>query len=208
MIRKRAEEFHSLILGFLFVLFDALIQGTMLRLLRLFGLDRDNLRPRHLEIYLVSTTSLIILMIFLSKILSFVGWFLLFLGVVRILQIIALNAMSLLFGLRLLSAQVPDRERTRWHFVAILFSLVDVLLIYAFSYYFLNTRYEVLNLRSDSFFDHFYYSMLTLMTVGYGDIVPVTALGKFLAMSEVFVGVFLFVFLVNAAMGRFQRHAE
>ncbi|MBI4374566.1 MAG: two pore domain potassium channel family protein [Deltaproteobacteria bacterium] len=208
MIRKRAEEFHSFILAVLFVFSDIFIRATMLFPLGLFGLSRDNLRPKHLEIYLISTTSVIVLFILLSHFWEVAGWICLLVGTVRILQVMALNGMSLLFGLRLLSPHVPDRERTRWHFVAIFFSMFDVLLIYSFFYYFLNRRFEILNLRSESFFDYMYYAMITLMTVGYGDIVPVTPLGKFLAMSESFVGVYLLVFLVNAAMGRFQRHAE
>jgi hypothetical protein len=116
--------------------------------------------------------------------------------------------MTLLFGSGLLAPEVTSQTRSRWHFVAILFSIVDGLLIYGFLFWFLNQQYAILNIRSDQWIDHFYFSMVTMISVGYGDIVPVTPLGKVLALSEAVFGIFLFVFLVNSALTRYQRHSE
>ena len=207
-ILERAREHHSLVLGVLQTLFAGIIRLTLLLPFRAFGIPREGLRIRHLETYLLATTLLILSLLLLSTGWIAAGWVLVAVGGLRILQIISLNAMSLLFGLRLLSSGVSEKERARWHFVAILFSVFDVLMIYGFLYWFFNRLYGILNIYPESFFDHFYYAMITLMTVGYGDIVPIHPLGKFLAMSEAFMGVFLFVFLVNAAMGRLLRHSE
>ncbi|MBI2501217.1 MAG: two pore domain potassium channel family protein [Deltaproteobacteria bacterium] len=208
MLRKKAEEYHSLILSLLFHVCDFIVSRTLLDLFRLSGVKRDQIKIRHLEIYLCGTTFLILLLIYLSWSSNLAGWILVILGSTRILQVISINAMSLLFGLRLLSPEVPDRERMRWHFIAIFFSVLDILFLYGFFYHFFNRLYGVLSVSPDSFFDHLYFAMITLMTVGYGDIVPLSALGKFLAISETFVGVFVFVFLVNSAVSRFQRHLE
>ncbi len=207
-ILERSREHHSLVLGMLQAFFAGIIRLTMFAPFSRLGVDRDGLRIRHLEIYLFCTTLTIVGLIVISQYWLVAGWLLVILGSLRILQIISLNAMSLLFGLRLLSASVAEKERARWHFVAILFSVFDVLAVYGFLYHFFNRVYGILNIPPDSLFDHFYYAMITLMTVGYGDIVPIHPLGKFLAMSEAFMGVFLFVFLVNAAMGRLLRHSE
>ncbi len=208
LIQKKTHEYHSLVLALLFVFFDSVIHATMLLPFRLVKLGRHNLQIRHLEIYLGITTTAIVGLILLSFNREVVGWLLVGLGVLRILQIISLNAMTLLFGQGLLSPEVHDRDRTRWHFVAILFSVADLLLLYGFFNFFFNRLYRILNIPAERFFDHFYYSMTTMTTVGYGDIFPITLLGKALALSEIFMGVFLFVFLVNAAMSRFQRHLE
>lgn len=206
--QKKKEELQSPILALLFFVFEAVIWITMLGPFALFGLHRGNLKIRHLEIYLVLST-----LLFTSLILGgfqsvAVGWIAVFLGAARIFQIIALNSMTLLFGSGLLAPEVTGQTRSRWHFVAILFSIIDGLLIFGFLFWFLNQQYAILNIRSDQWIDHFYFSMVTMISVGYGDIVPVTPLGKVLALSEAVFGIFLFVFLVNSALTRYQRHTE
>ncbi len=207
-LKKLQQEYQSLFLAGLFVVLDFVVNVTMLWFLRPWGLHRGNLRIRHLEMYLVVTTMVLLLLIMIGIEWTPGGWLMVLTGSLRIFQVISLNAMTLLFNYRLLCPEVQERDRTRWHFVAIFFSVIDVLIIYAFLNYFFNRLYGILNIRPEGFFDHFYYSMMTLMTVGYGDIVPITSLGKFLAISETFMGVFLFVFLVNAAMGRLQKHSD
>jgi len=41
----------------------------------------------------------------------------------------------------------------------------------------------------DSFFDAFYWAMVTLTTVGYGDIYPVSTIGRVISMISSFVGI-------------------
>lgn len=208
-IQKKTHEYHSLILALLFVFFNLVVTVTMLIIFKAFGLNQQNLQRHHLETYLIVTTGLIVGLITVNFFWEPAGWMLVVLGVSRILQIISINSMTLLFDFHLLdTSSIKDRDRARWHFVAILFSIADILLLYGFFFYFFNRLYRILSIPAEHFFDHFYYSMMTIMTVGYGDIVPITPLGKFLALSEIFVGVFLFVFLVNAAVSRFQRHLE
>lgn len=56
-----------------------------------------------------------------------------------------------------------------------------------------------------SLFDSFYFSVITLTTVGYGDIHPVTTLGKTLAMLYIFMGIGIIFGFVNAiAKTRFE----
>ena len=43
-----------------------------------------------------------------------------------------------------------------------------------------------------NYFDAVYWATITLMTVGYGDIYPVTAIGKAIAMLSSFLGVAVF----------------
>ncbi|MFM2414884.1 MAG: hypothetical protein RI911_577 [Candidatus Parcubacteria bacterium] len=45
--------------------------------------------------------------------------------------------------------------------------------------------------------DALYFSVVTMATVGYGDHVPVTTLGKILTMPYIIVSVALFLMLVN-----------
>jgi hypothetical protein len=52
-----------------------------------------------------------------------------------------------------------------------------------------------------SFFDALYFSTITLATVGFGDIVPVSPLARALVLVEVMVGLGLLGFLLGRAVG-------
>lgn len=53
-----------------------------------------------------------------------------------------------------------------------------------------------------AFIDCVYFSIITIGTVGYGDISPVTALAKFVVCTEVFAGYFFLVIAISSALNR------
>ena len=199
VVRAKFKEYGSFILALLFPAADLIARSTLFWVFRLFGVQRDKILIWHAEIYLVATTLTLILLPIVSIWYPAVGWVTVVIGTLRILQILAVDFLFIYFNFHMFSKSVHDRERARWHFIAFAFTVVDLVVIYSFFYYFFNRFYGILNTKTLSMIDYLYLSASTITTIGC-NITPVRALGKALVISEVGMGIFLFAIIINAAM--------
>lgn len=90
----------------------------------------------------------------------------------------------------------------------VIFIYLGTALIYSLCYYLLlplfegaqslkhNTCEPALS-RTISYLDHFYFSITSQTTVGYGDIIPATTGGKIIAATQVFFGYFYLAFTIS-----------
>lgn len=82
-----------------------------------------------------------------------------------------------------------------------LFGLVVVTLASGTLFYWQVERWSIL--------DSLYFSVITLTTVGYGDLAPSTSAGKVFTMLDIFVGIGIILGFVNAVAERsLQRRRE
>jgi len=94
--------------------------------------------------------------------------------------------------------------------VAFAFTLIDVSMIYAFFYYFFDRLYGIVNIsaKSSSYIDYIFFSVTTLTTLGCDYITPTKTLAKVLVISEVGMGIFLLVLIINTGLVHYRRLYE
>ncbi len=205
---KVRNECGSVILTLAYFFFQSVVNFTMMNLYRLIGIKKENITLLVAEKFLIVTTTFIIALIVISEYFQAVGWAVVVVGNIRILQILSLNFLTLIFDFSPTVDQSAYKKRSRWHFLAIVFSMFDILLIFAFMYQFFDLKYKILNAHFEEFFSYFYFAIVTISTVGYGDIVPVTVFGKMLVTYEIFLAICVLIFSLSGVLGRFQQHSD
>ena len=92
--------------------------------------------------------------------------------------------------------------------IAIFYATIYKGLEYAMPGSFTNVRSMTYSNGDPSFFNLLYFSFITLATVGYGDITPLSALAKALTVLESTTGVFYIAILISHLIGHSQRQAK
>jgi hypothetical protein len=90
-------------------------------------------------------------------------------------------------------------QQLLWVFGSIIFiSIFSFATDYTCLFLFNATSFEGVSALSNSYiyslYHFFYFSVITFSNVGYGDIVPVSVVAKFVVMLEIFLSFFLIVF--------------
>ncbi len=86
-----------------------------------------------------------------------------------------------------------------------LFVLAEICLNAIFAVLYWIEPGSVANTRSGSFLDHFFFSLETLATVGYGVMAPATTYGHVISAIEIVTGVAFTAIVTGLVFGRFSR---
>lgn len=205
--KKASDELGSHILAFCYFFCKFVINATMLSIYRLFAIRNEEITLHHAERYLVCTTLTLISLIVISQYFASIGWVVIFFGNLRILQILSINLMTILFDFTPTGNKSAYAQRTRWHFLALIFSLCDILLNFGFMYQFFDLRFNILNQHFTEFFSYLYFALETMATIGYGDVVPISVYSKILVAYQIVVDLFMIIFILSGVVGRFQKYS-
>jgi hypothetical protein len=81
-----------------------------------------------------------------------------------------------------------------------LINLLNTVVFFGFGYFFLSNTGEGHFNQQIQVFDGVYFSFVTIATLGYGDIHPVSLLAKAIVIFEVIVGLWFFVTVIPVAV--------
>ncbi|GAN76999.1 ion channel [Acidisphaera rubrifaciens] len=93
----------------------------------------------------------------------------------------------------------------RWHVFAAVFVVIYLALNAVFALLYIAQTGAIAGARPGSFLDHFFFSLETLATVGYGEMSPQTLYGHVIAATEIICGVAFTAVLTGLMFSRFSR---
>ena len=86
---------------------------------------------------------------------------------------------------------IAEFARVLWHLRAILAMLLILFLLLSFAMYYVGGAVDAATRAQSSLGQTFYFCAVTALTIGYGDVVPTTALGRIGAISLGLLGVLI-----------------
>ncbi|MEM1862034.1 MAG: ion channel [Acidilobaceae archaeon] len=130
-------------------------------------------------------------------------------GLVRLLRLIRIVRIGILVGRSSLLLLALSKTLRRLHFSTIFSALALSVIVASISVYFVEASSS--NSSIKSVWDALWWGIATVTTVGYGDVVPVTPLGKIIGVFLMLVGIGVFsafVGLVASVLTRLEKLEE
>lgn len=129
------------------------------------------------------------------------------LGALRILEIIGYLFKVLLIddSDKNLSERIPPVLSSRRLLVLALHNYLEIVLWFAFAYAVFEERFQNSSEILTSSVGSFYFSVVTMTTLGYGDVTPRDSLTRLLVTSQTLLGVFMALVVVGWMVGLLPR---
>lgn len=122
----------------------------------------------------------------------------------RILEYLIVYSRNFIFNKgRVFTHFKSGSERSQWLIMMFFINIFQVIITFAILYRFLSVHSPSAFSHPLSLLDSLYFSVITSLTVGYGDIVPLSQLAKLLVM---FHGMFVFYTMVIVVNGLISLH--
>ena len=103
---------------------------------------------------------------------------------------------------------IAEFARVLWHLRAILAMLLILFLILSFAMYYVGGAVDAATRTKSSLGQTIYFCAVTALTIGYGDVVPTTTLGRIVAISLGLQGVLITGVVTGSAVYAIQVAAQ
>lgn len=178
---------------------------------RYFTLGGALFRKDKHNIFLKIEVMMIVMIMFCFGVLLFIHRFPFWLGIgvsilliQRLAEYLIVYSRNFVLNRGRIFSHADKLQRGQWLILMFFMNLVQINIIFAIWYRFLSLNIEDAFSKSLSILDSIYFSVVTFFTIGYGDIVPLQALAKILAIVQGITAFYTFVIIVNGLISIHQ----
>jgi hypothetical protein len=202
----KKESFEISLVQVSYAIINFLQYITTTSLIKKF-IDKDNTKDLFKSIVtgVVLSWSVFALLVLIFKSTLFIR----ILFILRLWEILIINTWMFLF--RQTASKVSNTESYENDirlFILLVFQYITIILMYASFYFSVYTcdpsSFSVGSQTTGSVFTWLYFSIVTIATVGYGDITPVSVLAKLVTISEILFGMFFVLLFVTNILSKIK----
>ncbi len=134
-------------------------------------------------------------------------WFFVIYGILRISFVVIYNMNAILFDpFRHNCSKGPYMVRSfRRVLICVFINYVEILLWFAIFYRLFKHRFCMFNVCLNNLWGSLYFSVVTMTTLGYGDIKPIDNCGAFMCLFQTLIGVFWVVVVIARFISVFPK---
>jgi hypothetical protein len=116
----------------------------------------------------------------------------------RLLEYVIVYSRNLILGKgRIFTHFESDASRGQWFIMMFALNIAQILIIFAFWYHLVSLHIVGAFSHTLNVLDSLYFSFITFSTVGYGYIVPLLPLAKWLVILQIALGFYTIVIVIN-----------
>jgi len=119
----------------------------------------------------------------------------------RVIEFLVVYSRNFIFNRGRIFSEFSDpKRRGQWLILMFSFNIIQIILIFAIWYRMISFWAPASFSRSLDILDSLYFSVVTLLTVGYGDIIPVSDLAKGLVVLQLILTFYTIVIVINGVI--------
>ncbi|MBU1683515.1 potassium channel family protein [Patescibacteria group bacterium] len=147
---------------------------------------------------LVLTAICIALLITIHQLPYWLAFVIAILLIQRVLEFVIVYSRNFILNRGRIFSEFHDMEkRGQWLILMFSLNIIQIILIFAIWYRLISFLDPSAFSSSLNILDSFYFSIVTFLTVGYGDITPLTALPKVLVITQAILTFYTIVIVIN-----------
>lgn len=125
----------------------------------------------------------------------------------RVIEFLVVYSRNFILNRGRIFAEFPEPEiKGQWLILMFIINVFQISIVFAIWYRLISFMDADAFTQSMGILDSLYFSMITFLTTGFGDIVPVSALSKILVMIQGFLTFYILVIVINGLISiQFKR---
>lgn len=127
----------------------------------------------------------------------------------RVIEFLVVYSRNFIFNRGRIFSEFTDiKRRGQWLILMFTFNIIQIVLVFSIWYRMISTWAPSSFSHSLSILDSLYFSIVTFLTVGYGDMIPISDLAKGLVVLQLILTFYTIVIVINGVISIHFRRGE